>query len=439
MGQTLTLKQQATRNSARPAEAQPPKAVVCHAGSRDHYELAGALADAGLLEKLVTDVYVPAGTIPFSSALLRAMPKLSARSNPLLPPNRVATPTALMLNSLAMRTPLASRSRQISLDNGIGQAARREAWRTHAALFSYSYYAAAAFAEGANRPALRFLFQLHPHPASVRKILQEEMRLSPRFATSLKWEHEIGAPEEHFASLCSECRLANGWMVASSYTASTLAENGIPRDKIHIVPYGVDFEKYPCRTNAPGKEAPFRVVWLGSMSQRKGLSYFLEAVGAVPQKNFEVLICGHHAVEMEAIKSLGIKSIRVLRGLPTPALVREMQACDLFILPSLAEGFGHALLEAMALGLPVLTTPRTCAPDVMVDGQHGFIVPARDSGALIRTIMWGRSHRAELYRMGLAAAEQARRFTWSRFRAGIVEAYKSMIEQQISQDCEPLR
>lgn len=417
-------------------ETRYPKAVICHAGSRDHYQLAGALAEAGLLDKLVTDLYVPARKIPFSRALLRAMPKLLARSNPLLPSSRVVTPPGLMLKSISMRTPLASRARQICLDNAIGKTARREAWRTKAALFSYSYYAAAAFAEGEERPHFRFLFQLHPHPVTVRRILQEEMRQASRFAASLKWEHEIGAPEKHFASMCSESRLANGWVVASTYTASTLAENGIPRDQIHIVPYGVDMDKYPCRTSAPAKEAPFRVVWLGSMSQRKGLSYFVEAVGAMPQKNLEVLMCGHHAVEIEAIKKLGIQSIRVLPGLPTPVLTREMQSCDLFVLPSLAEGFGHAILEAMALGLPVLTTSRTCAPDVMVDGEHGFIVPARDSGALIRTMMWGRSHRAELYRMGLAAAEQARRFTWARFRNGIVAAYKSMVDCQTSCEAE---
>src|SRR5262249_47571460 len=78
-------------------------------------------------------------------------------------------------------------------------------------------------------------------------------------------------------------------------------------------------------------------------------------------------------------------------------------------------------------GLPVLTTPSTCAPDIMIDGQHGFVVPARDSGALVRAIEWGRKHRSELHRMGLAAGVQARQFTWQRFRDGIVRAYREMV------------
>ncbi len=156
-----------------------------------------------------------------------------------------------MLDSALTRTPLDSRARQIRLDRAIGRRGRREAMRRQSALFSYSYYAAEAFAEGAGRPPFRFLFQLHPHPATVRKILLDEIQRQPRFSASLKWENELGAPEDHFQRLCSESRLANGWVVASSYTAATLAENGVPRDQIHVVPYGVDFTLFPCRTKVP--------------------------------------------------------------------------------------------------------------------------------------------------------------------------------------------
>ena len=251
------------------------------------------------------------------------------------------------------------------------------------------------------------------------------------------WEHEIGAPESHFTALCSEPALANGWITASSYTAQTLAENGVPRDQIHIVPYGVDVTNYPCRETAPRDADPFRIVWVGNMTQRKGLSYFLEAIASLPQENLEVLVCGHHAVERDVIESYGIKSIRILRGLPTSELTQLMRTCDLFVLPSLAEGFAHVILEAMSSCLTVLTTGSTCAPDVLVDGKHGFIVPIRNSEALAAKISWGRTHRAELYQMGLAAAARARLFTWERFRRGVVSAYTKMAEHQASLKTSP--
>jgi glycosyltransferase involved in cell wall biosynthesis len=409
-----------------------PKVVVCHRGSRDYYEAAVAFAEAGLLETLVTDIYLSPKSLPFSETLYRRYPKFFARSHPGLPPNQVITPPACMLDSILTRTPFDSRERQIRLDRAIGRRGRLEAIRRQAALFSYSYYAAEAFAEGEPRPPFRFLFQLHPHPATVRKIFLDEIQRQPRFGASLKWENELGAPEDHFQRLCSESRLANGWVVASSYTAATLAENGVPRDQIHVVPYGVDFTQFPCRTSPPPETGPFRVMWVGSMTQRKGLSYFLDAIAALPQENLEVLICGYFDIDADVIRERGIRSIRVLKGLPTAALTAELRAADLFVLPSLAEGFGHAIIEALASGLPVLTTASTCAPDVMIDGRHGFIVPIRDSHALVDRINWGRAHRSELYQMGLAAAAHVRQFTWERFRKGIVAAYQKMVEVRLA-------
>jgi len=407
-----------------------PKAVVCFSGSRDHYQVALAFEEAGLLEKLVTDLYWNPAKKTWSDRIVRHFPKLSARHTPGLCHRQVVTPTGVMVDSLLMKTLFASRSRQINLDRALGRRARHQSWKSQAALFSYSYYAAEAFAEGEQRPSLRFLFQLHPHPASIRRILQDEMVRVPRFAASLKWEHELGSSQDHFNLLCSESRLANGWVVASSYTASTLAENGVPRDQIHVVPYGVDIDKYPCRTGAPPESAPFRVVWVGSMTQRKGLSYFLEAIRNLPQENLEVLICGQHSVDLKVIKEYGIKSVRIFQNLPTEDLTRLLRSSDLFVLPSLAEGFAHVILEAMSSGLPVLTTASTCAPDVLKDGVHGFMVPIRDAGAIANRIAWGRSHRPELFQMGLAAAAQARIFTWERFRKGIVKAYAEMVEFQ---------
>ena len=405
-----------------------PKVVVCHRGSRDYYEASVAFVQAGLLETLVTDIYLSPKSLPFSESLYRRYPKFFARSHPALPPSQVTTPPACMWDSALTRTPLDSRTRQIRLDRAIGRRGRLEALRRQTALFSYSYYAAEAFAEAEPRPPFRFLFQLHPHPATVRKILLEEIQRQPGFAASLKLESEIGAPEDHFNRLCSESRLANGWIVASSYTASTLAENGVPRDQIHVVPYGVDFNLFPRRTSPPPPTAPFRIMWVGSMAQRKGLSYFLDAIAALPQENLEVLICGNSDAEAAVIRERGIRSIRVLKGLPTAVLSAELRAADLFVLPSLTEGFGHAIIEALASGIPVLTTASTCAPDVLIDGQHGFIVPIRDSQALVERINWGRAHRTGLYQMGLAAAAHVRQFTWERFRGGIVAAYRKMVE-----------
>src|SRR5207244_1480171 len=96
---------------------------------------------------------------------------------------------------------------------------------------------------------------------------------------------------------------------------------------------------------------------------------------------------------------------------------------DVLVLPSLAEGFGHVVLEAMSCGLPVITTRHTCGPDVLTDTLEGFLVPIRDPDAIGSRLSWGIDHREDLAAMGVAAARKARQFTWERFRARVASAY----------------
>ncbi len=101
------------------------------------------------------------------------------------------------------------------------------------------------------------------------------------------------------------------------------------------------------------------------------------------------------------------------------------QAADLFIFPSVAEGFGQVLLESLASGLPILSTTHTAAPDLIQDGQEGFIVQPRHPEVLAEKVEWALTHRSELLAMRTAARSAALRFSWERFRVGIVDATRT--------------
>jgi glycosyltransferase involved in cell wall biosynthesis len=100
---------------------------------------------------------------------------------------------------------------------------------------------------------------------------------------------------------------------------------------------------------------------------------------------------------------------------PRDALLREMSAADVFVFPSLFEGFALVILEAMAAGLPVITTPNTAGPDLIENGKEGLIVPAGDAKAL-RAAMDSLRYDPERARvMGRAAHEKAKEFTWEKY------------------------
>ncbi len=413
--------------NSRPNTAHPvvlPKAVVTHAGRRDAYQLALALDEGRLLESLITDFYWNPAVY---SVLKTALPKrgIPERICPGL--HHVRPSLKAMLAEAKARFGGPDDSHQAK-DFALGNAARQRAIKTHSALFSYSYYARAAFRRADTELPYRFLFQLHPHPLSVRALLAEEMERTPVARASLMMETEMSLSDAAFQEMAEEADLANGWAAASRYTALTLAEHGIPAEKIHVVPYGVDLKSFQPRSQPPAKGDPFTIVYVGSLIQRKGLSYLLDAVRALKSKNIRLLLRGRGAVDRDLLKSYSDVDFDLKLGLPLSELVQDIQRSDVFVLPSLTEGFAQVILEAMACGVPVITTANTCAPDVLTEGEHGFILPIRDPTAIEEKLVWGLDNRDALAAMGRSAAAQAEIFTLERFRAEIRAAYAAMVE-----------
>lgn len=387
-------------------------AVAVFAGARDEYQLVRALYEADCLSAFITNAYSR------RHALLKYGVDLSEA------PIRIAYPALAAFGLMRILPTLDLRHFS---DRVLSRKARDVAYRNEAALFAYSYYAFEAFKPGPKHSPYRFLFQLHPHPEVVRRILLEELDLVPAAAASLQNEAEIALPSRAFSELCVEPSLANGWVTASGFTAQTLSLAGIDRAHIHVVPYGLDFDRFPARATSTAADRSFTIMFLGSLIQRKGLSYLLDAVRKLNTRHIRVLLRGRGYVDQQLLAQYRDLSLDIQVGLPTSRIVADLQASDMFVFPSLVEGFGHVILQAMGCGLPVVTTAHTCGPDVITEGADGFVVPIRDSEAIAARIQWGIEHRGELAHMGQLAAHKARNFTWARFRDGIVGAYRAML------------
>lgn len=404
------------------------KAVIVHRGSRDAYQVAWAFAERGLLERLITDLYWP-GDRGWPQALSRFVPGLRARYAEGVPSRLVDCRWLSGLISFALdrlpRVPFSWRQRATRwADGSLGRAAGRLAKRRGTKLLSYSYYASSAFqAAGTETP--RILFQLHPHPKSVRRLLWRELQEHPDCATSLLKEWELSLPEQEFERLSGEAEMAEYWITASSFTRSTLIENGTDPTKIRVVPYGVDCRAFhPSATKECVNESqPLRLLFVGTINQRKGIKYLLQALDLLRELPLEITICGRPVDDLSLFLNAGDR-VRVRPSVSASELLREYQRADLFVLPSVAEGFGQVLLEAMASGVPVLGTTHTAAPDLVREGIDGFVVQPRRPDLLARRIEWAHSHRTELAEMGRHARARALTFTHARFRAEVVQAFQ---------------
>lgn len=418
----------------RTQQSTSGRVVVVHRGARDSYQTAAALAQAGLLERLVTDLYWPDDQ-PWAANLTSALPNavtrmLRKRNHPLIPGSLVRSSPLSGLGSFLLEqvrtVPFAWRRSAVrATDATLGRTAGELARRTDSLLLSYSYYAFDAF-HSYGRPGT--LFQLHPHPLSVRRILERELAQHPECAPSLQKEWELSLPQEDFDHLVAEPRMANRFLVASSFTRSTLIEHGAAPEAIRVIPYGVDLDRFQPGERPARVSGPLRLLFVGVINQRKGIKYLLEALRLIGSAQVEVTVCGR-VVDDLAIFSPFASQVRIRPYVSLAELLEAYRQADLFVLPSIAEGFGHVLLEALASGLPILSTTHTAAPDLIEQGREGFIVEPRRPDILASHIEWAINHRAQLAEMRIAARCRAELFTWERFRQGVVEAARSFLAE----------
>jgi glycosyltransferase involved in cell wall biosynthesis len=419
------------------------KAVVIQRGARDAYQIASALAERGLLDRLVTDLYWPADRSG-AQELERVLPKsaiamLHARFTRQVPSNLVSNcwfsgmMSFLLERSHRFPYPL-RRAATRWCDSNIGKCGGRLAMNRESVPFSYSYYGYQAFRLCPN-PGI--LFQLHPHPASVRRILRAELSDHPEAASSLLQEWELGLPEEDYRQLSEEPAMAHTIVAASSFTRETLIENGVPRHRVHVAPYGVDHERFradPKGDRSGTQHSPLRLLFVGRLCQRKGLTYLIDAIREFRPGTVEVVVAGRPVGDLHIFDS--VRDRIQLRRSVSDAEIRDLyRGSDLLVLPSLAEGFGHVLLEALASGLPILATTHTAGPDLITSGVEGWIVSPKRADLVSERIEWALRNRAALAAMRKPAYECSRRFTWSRFRARIAEIFEEFVQaRQLSRE-----
>jgi glycosyltransferase involved in cell wall biosynthesis len=258
----------------------------------------------------------------------------------------------------------------------------------------------------------------------ARRLLAEEAELSP------EWAGTLGGLRDSEAKLARKDRelaQADAVFVASSFTRATLAEAPVPPRKIIVIPYGAPLpppDLEPAR-RAPGE--PLRVLFVGSLGQRKGLRYLLEAIGSLGATCTLTLIGSVPAAPCAPLAA-ALRRHRHIASLPHAEILAEMRRHHVFVFPSLFEGFGLVLLEAMASGLPLIATPHTAAPDLITEGREGHIVPIRDSMAIATRLTEMAANEEHRHAMACAALDLARELTWEKYRSTLAREIVRLIK-----------
>jgi len=176
-------------------------------------------------------------------------------------------------------------------------------------------------------------------------------------------------------------RQADGITVASSYVVRTFVEMGVPAEKLYQIPYGVRLDNF--RPVAEPAEGDFQVLFAGSPGLRKGIPYLLEAFANLKHPRKQLSIAGYVQEDLKGVlPRLPKDHVSFLGPIGQTELVQRMSRSHVLVLPSIEDGFGLVMAEAMACGCPVISSTNTGGSDLYTDGVEGFIVPIRDAQAI---------------------------------------------------------
>ena len=405
--------------------------VVAFNRDRDFYEVPAALADVGKLEGLMTDLYLPDSL--GGGWLSRAL-GLGHRHCETVPSLLVKwSLEALWLQLVSLRSAKSDRRRSEifnRIDAGLSRKAGREALRSGAGLLLYSGYALEAFKMVQDAGVPRLLFVYHPQGDYVRRILEEDFSRHPEVAASHQRHLDEIAMNEG-ERVAEEIGLATGIACASSFTArSVRACMGSKNVEPAVIPYGC-FPPVSRNRGRSFKASRPQVLFVGQGTQRKGLHHLLKVwrEGFHQSADLTLVLNQVDPGITAMISALPVRP-RVLEGLSREGLTAEFERSDIFVLPSLVEGFGLVYLEALAAGCHVIGTNNTGLPDLNLPDQAATITNAGDLDALKHALEAAINQAAggNLDREAIRACATTK--SWAKFREGIRQFVRDAEESQ---------
>jgi len=365
-----------------PGAAQPePLVSVAMLGARMHFALPSILADAGLLHTLYTDTYL--GNKAWLRKLISLPPerlrpdvlkRISGRVAEHIPQDRVVSFDLLGLSYFWKRrhtlTPSELAALFAEVNTRFGNSVVRAGLLDTRYILGFNGAALEIFTHARERGIKCILEQTMAPRKLELEVLREETARWPN------WQIEIpdSAHDRLAQREAAEWKLADKIICGSRFVADALGREGVAPRRICVVPYGIDPEVFK---PAPRRhESTFRILFVGEIGLRKGVPYLLEALRALDRpEQIKAKLVGPLAVQKQLLRQYD-RWCEVVGNVSRQEIQDFYQWADVLVLPSLCEGSATVTYEAMACGLPIITT--AASGSLVRDGVDGFIFPTGD-------------------------------------------------------------
>lgn len=379
----------------------PQHIAVAMLGARRNYAVPRALATAGVLERFFTDHF-------------------ALRSPPGLPRAKVVNfPFFGVVRSLRRR---GLRTRDdvlrdyLRMNRRFCERVLRQGLDGADAIYAFNTAALELFEEKAEPRRMRILDQITAPWSIEEPLLAEERSRWPG------WE-EGSVSDDDWRPLANrearEWALADVIVCGSSHVAACIAQAGGPAAKCRVVPYGVGTAGL-APTPREQHNGPLRVLFVGSLELRKGIPYLLQAARTLPRTDMIFRAVGRSRLTSRALAEVSAH-IELRGAIPHSSIAAEYAWADVLVLPSLSEGSANVCYEAMACGLPVITTAE--AGSLVRDGMDGFIIPARSAEDIAERLGELALNRTRLQAMSASGAGRILQFSVEQYGKRLLAAW----------------
>jgi glycosyltransferase involved in cell wall biosynthesis len=412
--------------------------LVANAGTLHVFRPAAALRKHGLLKRCVTSLY-------FRDAAFRWLPAAVQERALRWTANRRCADLDGMVTTLAWPELACLAAQRL----GIGAVGAWLEWRNRrfcqwaarhcldgvGLVWAFDTSSYELFVEAKRRRIRRVLDLSITHPALGQRLMREYGAKRPDLVPCLD-------PVMADASMDrrrGEIELADRIMVASDVARQSLLEQGVSPAKITINPYGVDTRLFSPASADAARGRPLRFLFVSWFSARKGIYDLLDAwkMSRLAESGAELVLAGGTERDLSCWSGPFPQGLTFAGRVTRADLPELYRSADVFVFPSLFEGFGFVITEAMASGLPIITTEQACDEQRVQHGRNGFRIAAGDPAALaarMRQLAAEPELRAAMRARTLQLVQQ---FTWSAYGERCVATCRELLERPECRVLEP--
>ena len=414
------------------------KVIVAHPNKQHSFFTATGVKESGLLFKYITTVYDRPGAITYTAKKLlkgKNLKRANGRhcdkldDSDVIQFNEMSCLISLAMSKVPRLNKIREKHRRKMCDAFGVNVAKYAIKNNVDAVVMYDSTALSCFSYlKKHAPQIKCILDVS---IATRQYMQQIFNkdIEETGIEDIKREQWLLWDQQFLDMIQKEVDYSDYFLAPSQFVKKSLRFCGAREDQIKIVPYGVDIKLFPKRSDFDvADNKPLELIYVGFTSYRKGIHHLLNVVKQYTKDELKITLCGDYDRESPLYKDYcDAENIDFAGFVTRDQLAEKYQAADAFVLFTLGEGLAQVGEEALACGVPLITTEYSGVNDLVENGKNGFVVDFSEK-ALKERFDWCIANRQALRGMTDYARQTAEKYSMENYYRSVGRAVEEIVK-----------